>query len=96
MAPSSVEIEQIASVKELGELLHVNRTTVNNWAARRQVTGFPAPFKKVANSPLWRKVEVAYWWTYWHPIRNIPKVGYLDPEWQDVVAQLPRPNEQEN
>jgi len=79
---TKVEVEALASTKDLAAVLHAKETTVSNWASRRAWTGFPMELGRVAGGriPLYDKYEVIRWYANWQPQRAIPKVGGVSEE----------------
>jgi hypothetical protein len=83
-----VELEDIAGVSELARILHVNPTTIANWA-RVQPT-FPKYTVMVSGRPAYNKLEVANWWVNWFPQKKIPKVGYIDDDLRERALEWQR------
>lgn len=65
-----VDPDDLAGVAELAALFGVGRTTVSNWADRRDRIGFPSPVKRLAMGPVWDSQEVLRWY-----LRYIPEKG---------------------
>ena len=72
-----VQAETLGSVKEIAKAIHVQRTVVTNWFARRPFNHVPNPVAELGNGPVYVVPDVVSWWKSWIPGIN-RKSGYVD------------------
>jgi hypothetical protein len=63
----SIETGALAGVTELARLFLVGRSTVTQWAARRERNGFPLPVSVLAMGPIYDVNEVLTWYGNYVP-----------------------------
>ena len=64
---SVVDTRLIVGVSEIAELFGVGRTTVTQWVARREASGFPLPVARILAGSLWNVHDVLRWYEQYVP-----------------------------
>jgi len=67
MADRLIDPRKLAGVAELARLFLVGRSTVTQWAARRDRNGFPEPVAVLAMGPVFDLDEVVEWYVGYEP-----------------------------
>jgi hypothetical protein len=76
---SCLDPADLVGVMELAQHFSVGRTTISNWAKRRDRIGMPEPVLVLGCGPVYSLKAVVKWWKSWKPV-DAAKAGTLPRE----------------
>jgi hypothetical protein len=68
---------RLGGVAEIAYELHQGKSTVGNWAMRREVNGYPLPYISLTMGDVYDLDEVANWRQSYTPTRTIVRRGTI-------------------